>query len=498
MSRVSTNTVSLAYTIETALGVAGTLWKLVEPNAISALGPDITTVSRNPISKDRQRKKGTTTDLDSSAEWDGDLTMDHFRDFAEGFVFAQFNGPIKFGPMETDGVTAVTGANSYTVDANGDLAQYALVYARGFTNAANNGLKEVAAASTGTNLIVVETLVAEASPPANASVEVCGVQGTSGDITVDVNGNLTSTTLDFTTLELTAGQFIWVGGVADTDRFGTAASPATERGFARIVSIAANLLTLDKTEGTWTTNAGAAKTIHLYFGKFLRNVPVDDVDYIERSFQFEGAYPDLEAVGTDAYEYSIGNYCNQMDIELPLTDKAMITFGFTGTDTEPATVTRKSGAATPIEPQETVAFNTSSDIARLRITEVDETGLSTFFKNITLTINNNVTPEKVLGTLGAAFMNTGNLEIDLDSSMLFTNKEVTAAIRDNTTVTMDFSLRNDDGGLFFDLPACTIGGGGKEFPENESVTITTPVMAFEDPTLGTSIGIALFGYLPAA
>jgi len=492
MSRVATNTVSLAYAIEASLGVlAGSpVWKLVEPNAITAFGPKLGTVARNPISKNRQRRKGSITDLDSEAGLDADLTMEHFLDFAEGFVFASFNGPIKFGPMETNDVTAVT-STGYTVAAGGALAQYTLVFARGFSTAANNGLKVVGASSTATE-VKTSGLTAEASPPANATLEVCGVQGAAGDITVNSGGNLTSTTLDFTTLGLTVGQAIWVGGSTAATQFATAANT----GFARVTAIAAHLLTLDKKATTFVTDSGATKTIQLLFGKFLRNVSVDDGDYIERSFQFEGAYPDLGGVGTDGYEYSIGNYCNEMTVDLPLTDKATISFGFIGTDTEAATTTRKTNADSPILPKQTVAFNTTSDVARLRVTKVDETGLSTYFKKLTLTIKNNVSPEKVIGVLGAAFMNTGNFEVDVDAQMLFTNTDVTAAIRDNTTVTIDFALKNDDGGLFFDLPAVTLGGGDKEFPENETVLINTPAMAFEDPTLGTSIGISLFGYLP--
>ncbi|MHA1859163.1 MAG: phage tail tube protein [Candidatus Thorarchaeota archaeon] len=496
MSRVLTNNVALAYTIESSVGVAGTQWKLIEPNTINSFGPELSTVSRNPISKDRQRKKGTITDLDSAAEFDADLTMDHFLDFSEGFVFANYNGPIKFGPQETDTVTAVTGADSFTVDANGDLAEFTLVHAKGFTNAANNGLHVVDTGSAGTNLVVTTTLTAEASPPLEATVETTGYRTEAGDLDVTESAGvvtLTTTLLDFTTLDLTVGQAIWVGGDLAINGFLT----AENAGFGRIVSIATNALVIDKTNGSWATEVNAAQLVDLYFGKFLRNVTVDDADFLERSFQFEGTYTDLESVGVDAYEYSKGNYCNEWSIELPLTEKATCTFGFVGTDTEPATTVRKTGADTPLEPKQVVAFNTTSDISRLRITEVDETGLTTYFKNVTLTINNNVSPEKVIGLLGAAFMNTGNLEIDFESTVLFTNKEVTAAIRANTTVTLDFSLRNDDGGLFFDIPACTIGGGDKEFPENESVTINTPIMAFKDPTLGTSIGISLFGYLPA-
>jgi hypothetical protein len=175
-----------------------------------------------------------------------------------------------------------------------------------------------------------------------------------------------------------------------------------------------------------------------------------------------------------------------------------MTFGFVGTDTAPPTITRATNAATPVLPIKTGAMNTSADIARLRITKTDETGITTYFKSLNFTLNNNVTPENVLAVLGAAFINIGNLDVDIDTQLVFTNKEVPIAIRDNTTVTMDWSLRNDDGGMFFDVPAMTLGGGDKEFPENESVLINTPAEAFKDPTLGTSLSVSLFPFLPAA
>lgn len=499
MSRVSTNTVSLAYAIEDSLGVLPVtpVWKTVEPNTIGAFGPEIGTVARAPISKNRQRRKGTIVDLDSSAEFEGDATMEHLLDFLPSFLFASFAGAESYAADLTNQVTACD-TDSFTVDDNGDnFVAGQLIYARGFSNAANNGIHVVDTGATTTDIPVTSTLVAETAP-ASARLDGHGVQGATGDIEIDADGNIISTTLDFTTLDLTAGQMIWVGGVADVTRFGTAASPSVNRGWARVTLIEANKLTIDKTSTTFAVDAGTGKTIHLYFGRFLRNVPVDDSDYLEQSLQFEGAYPDLDSVGTPAYEYSIGNYCNQIDLNLPLTDKATISFGFIGTDTEPPTTTRKTGAATPVAPYQTAALNTSADISRLRITEVDESGLTTFFKNVTLTINNNVSPEKVLANLGAVFMNVGNLEIDTESQVLFTNADVPAAIRDNTTVTMDFSLRNDDGAVFFDIPACTIGDGSKEFPVNETVLINTPVQAFEDPDLGYSMSASFFAWTPTS
>ena len=56
MGRVLTNNVGVAYSIESALGVAGTTWKQLEPNDIPAMGAEITTVARSPISRSRQRR----------------------------------------------------------------------------------------------------------------------------------------------------------------------------------------------------------------------------------------------------------------------------------------------------------------------------------------------------------------------------------------------------------------------------------------------------------
>lgn len=493
MSRVLTNNTSLAYAIESSLGVlpGSPTWRQLEPNTISRFGTETTKVSRAPISKNRQRKKGTLTDVDSGVEFEADLTRSSCRDFFEGFVFANFTEVLVFTP------TAVT-STGYTVAADGDLAQNTLIYARGFEQSANNGLKVVGASSTGTE-IKTSGLTADASVPTNVEVAVAGVQGTAGDLEIDSAGDLISTTLNFTTLGLTVGQVIYIGGGSASTRFFETANT----GFARITAIAANKLTLDKKattfvedDGTDDNNGGTGLTIQIFFGQFLRNVSVDDADYLERSFQFEGALPDLGGVGTDEYEYAKGNYCNTLAFDLPLTDKATVTFGFIGTDTEVPTTSRKTNASAAIAPNSTTAFNTSADIARLRITEVDETGLTTDFKSLKMTLNNNVSPEKVLATLGAKYMNAGIFEVNLEAQLIFTDSEVISAIRNNDTVTMDFSLKNQDGGVFVDIPALTLGGGDKEYPVNESVLINVTSEAFEDPTLGTSIGISMFPYLP--
>jgi hypothetical protein len=493
MGRTLTNNFSLQYAIEDSIGVlpGSPEWKLLEPNEISTYGASITTVPRSPISKNRQRRKGAVTDLDSAVEFGADLTMDSFIDFIEGFCFANFTGAPVAEP------TAAT-STAFTVPTmSAAVLESSIVVSRGFADSNNNGSFIVDSGATTTSIPVVGGLTAE-TPAAtrNCTVEVAGFRFPTADLEVNSDGNLVTTATDLTTLDIEVGQVIHVGGALAANRF----TESANYGYARVVSIAANLMVLDKKSSTFVTDDGTGQEVDLLFGRFIKNVAVDDSNFLERSFHFEGAYQDLANPTGNEYEYAIGNFCNQIGFELPLTDKATTTFGFVGTDTEdPVEVgSRKTNADSPKNPVQTTAFNTSADIARLRITQVDETGLTTDFKSVTLNINNNVTPEKVLGTLGAKYMNSGNFEVDLESQLLFTDSAVVAAIRGNTTLTLDFAISNSDGAIFVDIPALTLDGGDKEYPVNESILINTTAMAFGDTTYNASIMVSLFPQAPAA
>ena len=187
---------------------------------------------------------------------------------------------------------------------------------------------------------------------------------------------------------------------------------------------------------------------------------------------------------------------NEITFELPLTEKATASVGFIGTDTKPPTDTQKLNADTPRTSIKTAAMNTSSDIGRLRVQNVDESGLTTDFKSISLTLGNNTSPEKVLGNLGARFINTGNFDVNFETQVLFTNEDVICAIRENRTLTFDVALINDDGAFVLDIPSLTLGGGDREFPENETVLVNLEGEAFRDPVLNTSIGVSLIPIVP--
>jgi len=494
MSRTLSESTVFQSVAETALAIAGTTgWRAHQPNQITKFGASIKKITRDPLGNFRQRAKGDVVDLEAPTEWTADLTKDLADQFIEGLLMSATKhgggtGLAQFSP------TAVA-SGAFAVPASGALQQGTLVYGRGFTNAPNNGLLLVAAASTNIS-IKVTAAVPEAAPPLGSMLEVAGFQGAASDITIDASQNLASTIADFTTMGLNVGQWIWIGG-------GTAAAPglfgyatAADRGFARIGSIAAHSLVLVRRSQAFSLDAGAAKTIQLFFSRWLRNTSAQNADYKETSYTFETTYATLSA-GAAEFEYAQGCYLSDMIFDMPTGDKVTTDLKFVGASTIDPSTTRLTGASVATPPVAQAIVNTSVDMARLRVANTDETGLSTDIRNLKVTLSNNVSREVVLGTLGARFMNVGTFDVMIEGEFLFTNEQVVVAVRDNRTISVDIALRNGDFCMLFDVPAATIDSTDRKFNINESVTLAVKSSGFQDPTLAYTTSISLFSFVPA-
>lgn len=509
MSNVNTDSVALSVAYEVAGPPYGVLsspiWALLEPNAVSKFGAEIKTTPRTPISKNLQRSKGKTTDLDSGVSFQADLTMEHLGIWLPGALFASFTGPGNLADGDVYRPTDVTGTTDYTVTADGDLPDGTLIYASGFAHPENNGLKITTGTSTGT-AIKTTGLIAEATIPdmQNATVAVAGFQAAATDLAIDANGDLTSgggagPHIDFTDAVwgLEEGQWIWIGG-SDA---GTFFDTSEDRGFARIAKdgIAAAKLTLEKKATVFAADPGTGKTIQVFFGRFCCNVAKDDPRYLFRTHQIEATWADLGGVGTDEYSYAKGNLIDQMQVELPVANKGGLSFVLVGTDTAPpvAAADRADNADEARQPVQIDSFNTSSEILRLRATQMDETALTADMTSATLTVKNNVSPKKVLAYLGAKYLNRGYIEADFETDVLLTNGDLLDAVRNNTTVTAEAGFRNSDGqGFVLDLPSCTVSGGDPTLAAHDQVSLKATFGAFRDVTFGYSVSFSLFPYLP--
>ena len=540
MAKVDSNTAALAYVREADAGTtpgtaaARAAWKALEPNEVTTFGATIATTPREPISNRLQRRKGAVTDLDSTAAFGADLTVDGLLDWLEAAIFAvSVNRDARDLP-----VSAVVAADGYTVgaifagaagtegaDRRAKFAATTLVWGDSFANSGNNGLKLLSAAAMAAddNLDFINAVTeATGGYVSLAGARLAGKASAEWAwVAADGRATLTYAAHGLSTARgLYPGMMVHFGSVAnrgDTvdDLQNGLKEAATDAifGFARVVSIAAGAIVFDRVSDGLKGAAGANLTVDLStianltdicFGDFFRNVAVDHDDYSEIGHSIELVSPNL-GDGTPGsvvtrYEYAVGQRVGPLVLTFPLTDKATMTVNFVGQDTgSPRARHPGVPAVGPAAPRRTEPFNTTSDFARLTIEDVDGTGITTDFKSLTITIDPQISPEKVLGTLGARFVNRGNLLVDSEAQVIFSSPNVIDAIRENATLSMNCIIGNSDGVFAFDIPSQTLGGGGREYPVNAAVLVNTTGAGFEDAELGTSIGVSFFPVpVPAA
>lgn len=475
-------------------------WYPYAPNSYDNAGGNISTVASNPINDSRQRKKGVTTDLEAGGGQNLDLTQTALENILDGFLYAAY---ITKGEFEA--VTSIDAASDEYRGASGlDIYPVgSLVFASGFADSANNGLKRVTSSAAGA-IGVAEALVDDASPASGHKLVEVGVQAGAGDIDVDVSGTypaLTSTTLDFTTLGLTVGEFIFVGGDTATLRFSNSAN----NGFKRIRSIAANSMELDKSDSTMVTEASTTETVQIFMGRLLKNRGGSNI--VKNTYQWErtlGA-PDDSSPSDIQAEYLLGCRPNQMVFNIEAADKITVDMSFVAEDVEynegstgVKSGNRPTAAAASI-------FNTSSDFSRIsmhQVTNGDEApaDLFSFITDLTLTINNNVTVNKAVGVLGACGASIGTFEVSASMTAYFSNVTAINAVRNNANVTLDFAIAKENAGMVFDLPLVTLGDARADIQQDQPITLPISVDAASGETLSTDLNhtlqIVVFDYLP--
>jgi hypothetical protein len=520
VSKIDSNVTGLSYAEEASLTILpGTpIWYPLEPNSYTDFGGEITTVARNPINPSRQRKKGVVTDLDASGGFNTDLTQTNLQDMLQGFFFASLRrkGEAKNAPgastllFAVDNATKlVTRSGTPTLDLTTQFSTDDLVYITGFANAANNGLFAVGnVTSTTIQLIAADydqsapSLVNE-SATAGVSITVVG-QLPSEILTVDVSGSRPAFThsgsLDFTTLGLIPGEWIFVGG----DLANTAFTNAGNNGFARVRSITATRLEFDKTANTMVSETGTSIAPALFFGRILKNELGSNI--VRRSYQLErtlGA-PDDANLAQIQSEYLVGAIPNEFTINFATADKVTCDLSFVATDNQQRTGVQGIKPGTRISLVESDAFNTSSDVARIKLATVsansNPSALFAFATDVTITINNNVTPNKAIGTLGAFDATAGTFQVSGNITAYFANVTAVQAVRNNSDITLDMHMVKANSGVSVDLPLISLGDGRANIEQDAPITLPLTNEAATgakiDPNLDYTMLMVFWDYLP--
>ncbi len=487
-NQIDSNVTGLRYAEETTLGVlpGSPVWNPLEPNTYADFGGEITTVARRPINAGRQNQRGVVTDLDASGGFNQDMTGINQIDIMQGFMFANTRTKVYELITSIDEAT-----DEFDVAANGDnFAAGDLLFASNLP--LNGGLHLVTGTPTATAVEVTTDLVAETQGATSRIIKV-GAQGTAGDIDVDTTGTnpaLTSTTFDFTTLGVIAGEWMYIGGDAALTRFTTAGN----NGFARVLTVAANRLEFDKTQGTMATEASVSETIQLFVGRALRNEPLT-ADIICRSYQLERTLGD-DGSGTQS-EYLIGAVPNTLQWNVNTADKITMDMGFVAIDHETRDGTEGVKSGTRPALSAGTAYNTSSDISLLDMSiKGQTTPLFAFVQEMTASIDNGVSPSKAVGTLGAFSATTGNFSVSGSVTAYFQDVAAVSAIRNNEEVQFVWASVKDNVGVLVDIPSVTLGDGRLNVELDQPITLPLSLDAAESTDFNHTMMTVHYDYLP--
>lgn len=506
INKQDSNFTGLRFAQELSLGLLpgtpeGTdaVWYGLEPNSYSDFGGQLATIARNPINASRQRKKGAITDLDASGGFNQDLTMNNLNRLMQGFFFATAHEKADTQSLNAAVVvvSSVTAADDkYNTGASpGTYLASDLAFASGFGVTANNGLKVVVSADANDVTVAASPgLTNEASPPAAARVQRVGHQFGSATSAIVMNGTLvqlTETTLDLTTLGLTVGEWIFLGGDAVGLTF------VTNKGFARISRITAALLEFDKVNWTPGAEAGTGLTIQLFFGNFIRNEPLP-ANIVRRTYQLERTLGS-DLVGVQS-EYLKGAVANEFTLNVAQADKVNADLTFIATDNEQrnGTVGVKLGTRPTLTAED--AINTSSDFSRIKLSitnasNANPAALFAYATEMTLTINNNASPNKAIGVLGAFDVTAGTFEVGGNITAYFATVDAVQAVRNNADVSLDMIMAKGNKGILFDIPLLSLGDGRLNVEQDAPITLPLENNAAESP-FGYTFLMNWFPYLP--
>lgn len=477
----SSNRVDTRYAEEISLGVVdgSAVWTPVEVNSFSDFGATVTTVARAPISASRQEKKGVVVDVEAAGGFNMDLTQKNMFDFLQGFLFADWT-------LKPTSVTTDVTATAFSVADESEFDTNHLILSEDHTITGNNGLFVVTGTAAGE--VQASGLTIDASA---GNIKVVGTQGTAGDIDVDATTDpalprFTSTTLDFTTLDLEVGEWIFVGGDSASLQFAN----AVNNGFARVYSIAANVLVFDKTASTMVDESSTTETVQLFLGDFLHNED-DPTDIVSHCYQFERTLD----LANNEYEYLLGCVPNVLTLTMNTAEKVTLDLGFMATDVDLDEVALKAGTRPTLE--ESDAFNTSSDFSRLTIEGANITGSGIFFEDYSIEVNNNVQSVKALSVLGNYDLIEGNFMVSGNFTAYFTTTELVQAVRNNDDIQLDFAFVKNNAGLLFDVPLASLGEGRITVEKDEPIKVPLAQNAARHETLGYTLSVMNYDYLPS-
>jgi hypothetical protein len=508
---IDSNSSQAYYGEETTLGVTspGPFYP-IEPNSYSNWGVTTKSVTRTPINISRQQSKGTTTALDVAAGFQSDYTQNNLLRLMQGFLFADIKEKATSAQMNAAKVAvdsvAVGSFTLHTAVAAFKAGQLAL--SSGLGQVLNNGLLLISAIA-GAVISATRTdgvaNVVEAAPPVLAKMVAVGFRLTAAAAMTLVGAvvAITDSGVDFTTMGLTPGEWVYVGDKGNATaaldfNFYGATSGLVLRGFARISAIAAHTLSFDfVTFGSTGDSAGALKGgaagANLYFGSFLANQTT--LTTIKRRSYTMPRYLGKGVGNADQLEIMRGCVADKFTLNIAQASKVDADLTFVGMGSDYTNDTAL--IATPQPFFNETCYNTSRDLyaSLLTVNGTDSTSLFAYATDVKMTIDNQAKVAAALGSVSGFDVTVGDFKVGGTATLYFDDINSIAAVQNNADVGMTniFAARN--AGTVFDIPLVTLGGGQLKIVKDTKIMadLTTDAAANK---YGYSMSLTNFSYLP--
>jgi len=439
----------------------------------------------NEIRSDRQIPDMIFVGSESGGDINFELSVQALDTILEGALFNDWivNATL-VNAGSGDVIETVTEADdTYTVASGGaSFPANGLIYASGFTESTNNGLKEVVSSTETT--IVIDNGCSDETPPAGARIRLVGLQGESGDITAHFGVKtfeIRSTLLDFTDFPIAAGDWIKIGGTAPGTYFDTAAI----NGWAKVASVSATEIALSVAPTSSIVDTGTGKTIQIFFGDKITNGTT------KKSYSIERQYLDHSP---PTYEVFTGMTVNTFQFQAQPQEIMTASASFMGK--EAAASTSRISGATSLPTTTNDLLNTSSHVGRIAEAGA-AVGSPNYVIEASIQINNNLRRVNAIGEVGAIAINAGRCNVSGNLNTYFGDLTLYNKLLNNTATSYDLRVGRDNKHVIIDLPRIKFSSGSPEVsgPDTD-IPLNLGFQAMRDPTLGYTIKVQQFHYVP--
>jgi len=380
-------------------------------------------------------------------------------------------------------ITAIDGTtnDSFTVDdaAAEGYAVGHLIRSTGMADTLNNGVWTIDTISTNELQTSDGAALVDETPGAGARLKVVGFAGVLSDIGADAAG-LTSATIDFTTLGLTVGQWIKIGGALAAEKFVADAN----NDFARISAIAANVLTLDEKPSGWTVEALSGSIAHkVWIADTLKN------GVTRKSFSYERAFDDQLG---NKYQQYVGCEIATGSLNFPVDGTITGTFGYMGKDAAFAATSLEPGTPLPTLNQQ--PMTTTSNLGSVQEGGTTITGPN-WIQSMDLSFANNLRDIRAVGSQSSVSIGVGSLDNTGTITLYYGDSTMLEKYQSGTETSVSFRTNLNNQAYVFSMPRIKFESGSSDIT-GKDVDVTTPLgyRALRDPVFNAHILLSSFEY----